>query len=116
MRIVSDFRKNVQEAAEGIILPPPPAAEVVNALNPNLRHGVIDKPDPHRVAELENLNAQIELDQEIERIRDIYSQSRILLYKIFFSALAKPKYLVNQYFFLFILKETQIVLLNYFIL
>jgi len=68
VRIVNDFRKNVQEAAEGIILPPPPADSVVNA-NPNIRHGVIDKPDPHKVAELENLNAQIELDEEIERIR-----------------------------------------------
>ena len=33
-----------------------------------------------------------------------------------FSALAKPKHLVNQYFFLFVLKETQIVLFIYFFL
>jgi len=68
VKIVSDFRKNVQEAAEDIIMPPPP--EDGNLLgNPNIRHGVIDKPDPHKAAELQNLNAQIELDTEIERIR-----------------------------------------------
>lgn len=77
VKIVSDFRKNIQDAAEGIILPPPPADSVVNA-NPNVRHGVIDKPDPHKVAELENLNAQIELDEEIERIRKNQQEKQVL--------------------------------------
>ena len=34
-----------------------------------VRHNVIDKPDPHKLQEIQNLNAQIELDEEIERIR-----------------------------------------------
>jgi len=67
VKIVNDLRAKVQEAAEGIILPPPPA-DLVGG-NPNIKHGVIDRPDPHQVKELANLNAQIELDEEIERIR-----------------------------------------------
>ena len=68
VKIVSDIRKNVQEAVEGIVLPPPPADSLIGG-NPNIKHGVIDRPDPHKLAELENLHAQIELDEEIERIR-----------------------------------------------
>ena len=69
VKIVSDLRKNVQEAVEGIVLPPPPAESFIGG-NPNIKHGVIDRPDPHKLAELENLHAQIELDEEIERIRN----------------------------------------------
>jgi len=83
VRIVSDFKKNVQEAAEGILLPPPPAKDAqVGPKNPNSRHGVIDKPDPRKLADQENLNAQVELDQEIERIRQNQEKQ----------VLAKPNY------------------------
>ena len=71
--VYEKFRKDVQEAAEGIILPPPPLGGVDQAdsvlNNPNVKHGVIDRPDPHKVMEKASLDAQIELDQEIERIR-----------------------------------------------
>ena len=73
VKVVYDqIRKDVQEAAEGIILPPPPLGEqqadsLVNP--PVVRHGVIDRPDPHKLMEKASLDAQIELDQEIERIR-----------------------------------------------
>ena len=33
------------------------------------RHGVIDKPDPHREDEVEKLKSRVELDDEIEQIR-----------------------------------------------
>lgn len=80
VKIVSDFKKNVQEAAEGILLPPPPAKDSqVGPVNPNQRHDVLDKPDPHKIAEAENLNAQVELDLEIERIRQ--SQEKLVLAK-----------------------------------
>jgi hypothetical protein len=78
VKVVYDqIRRDVQEAAEGIILPPPPIGEQAESLlgNPNVRHGVIDRPDPHKVMEKANLDAQIELDQEIERIR--YSDARL---------------------------------------
>ena len=33
------------------------------------RHGVIDKPDPHRAEELEHLKSRVDLDNEIEEIK-----------------------------------------------
>ena len=49
---MDDMRKQVQKAAEEIVLPPPPEPEAIAAaggkINPNIKHGVIDKPDPHR--------------------------------------------------------------------
>lgn len=82
VKVVYDqIRKDVQEAAEGIILPPPPLGEqqadsLVNP--PVVRHGVIDRPDPHKLMEKASLDAQIELDQEIERIRKNQEQQRVL--------------------------------------
>jgi hypothetical protein len=67
--VYEQIRKDVQEAAEGIILPPPLGEQIDSKVNPNIRHGVIDRPDPHKVMEKASLDAQIELDQEIERIR-----------------------------------------------
>jgi hypothetical protein len=69
--VYEKIRKDVQEVAEGIILPPPPLGEAAEhaLINPNIKHGVIDRPDPHKVMEKASLDAQIELDQEIERIR-----------------------------------------------
>lgn len=83
VKVVYDqIRKDVQEVAEGIILPPPPlgggAADKAVAVNPNIKHGVIDRPDPHKVMEKASLDAQIELDQEIERIRKNQEQQRVL--------------------------------------
>ena len=34
-----------------------------------LRHGVIDKPDPHRAEEVEHLKSRVDLDNEIEEIK-----------------------------------------------
>ena len=33
------------------------------------RHGVIDKPDPHRAEEVEHLKSRVDLDNEIEEIK-----------------------------------------------
>ena len=70
MKVVKDTLKN---EFENLILPPPPAdfgSELHNHANPNIRHGVIDKPvdDPHK-EERKQLEAAIGLDEEIERIR-----------------------------------------------
>lgn len=71
VKIVDEVRKKIQGAVEEIVLPPPPDMEALagGKINPNIKHGVLDKPDPHRVAEKENFQAQIELDEEIEKIR-----------------------------------------------
>lgn len=37
--------KELEKAGQDFIIPPPP---VESLDNPNIRHGVIDKPDPHR--------------------------------------------------------------------
>ena len=39
------------------------------ALRVYLRHGVIDKPDPHRAEEVEHLKSRVDLDNEIEEIK-----------------------------------------------
>ena len=39
--------KELQEAGQEFIIPPPPLDAMEN--NPNIRHGVIDRPDPHRI-------------------------------------------------------------------
>ena len=71
VKIVSDFKKQVNDAIESIIVPPPPAEKDKKNQNPNVRHNVIERPgeDPHREHEQRELNARIELDEEIERIR-----------------------------------------------
>ena len=50
----------VRESGADFIVPPPPPAVLDN---PNVRHGVIDRPDPHRVDDKARLLAQIEMDQ-----------------------------------------------------
>ena len=50
----------VRESGADFIMPPPPAAVLDN---PNVRHGVVDRPDPHRVDDKARLLAQIEMDQ-----------------------------------------------------
>ena len=48
----------MRESGADFIVPPPPVLD-----NPNVRHGVIDRPDPHRVDDKARLLAQIEMDQ-----------------------------------------------------
>eukprot|EP00092_Neocalanus_flemingeri_P032575 GFUD01035431.1.p1 GENE.GFUD01035431.1~~GFUD01035431.1.p1 ORF type:complete len:656 (+),score=150.26 GFUD01035431.1:141-2108(+) len=80
---VKVVRDKLQEQVENLILPPPPQdlGGEVN-INPNIRHGVIDKPDPHKLEEKAHLDAQIELDEEIKRIRKNQEQQ----------VLAKPNF------------------------
>ena len=67
VKVVRDLLK---EQAENLILPPPPAdLGGDNNVNPNIRLGVIDKPDHRKQEEKAVLDAQIELDEEIKRIR-----------------------------------------------
>jgi len=56
----------------GNLIRPPPPGDIggdKNNINPNIRHGVLDKPDPHKQEERAVLDAQIELDEEIKKIR-----------------------------------------------
>ena len=46
------------------------------------RHGVIDKPDPHRAEEVEHLKSRVDLDNEIEEIKKRQEQQVIMAYKI----------------------------------
>jgi len=80
---VKVVREKLQQQVENLILPPPPEdlQGDIN-INPNIRHGVIDKPDPHRAEEKAQLDAQIELDEEIKRIRKNQEQQ----------VLAKPNF------------------------
>lgn len=80
---VKVVRDKLQQQVENLILPPPPEdlQGDIN-INPNIRHGVIDKPDPHRAEEKAQLDAQIELDEEIKRIRKNQEQQ----------VLAKPNF------------------------
>ena len=72
VKVVSDLLK---EQAENLILPPPPAdLGDSNNINPNSRLGaVIDKPG-RKQEEKAILDAQIELDEEIKRIRQNQEQ------------------------------------------
>ena len=46
------------------------------------RHGVIDKPDPHRAEEVEHLKSRVDLDNEIEEIKKRQEQQVIMAFKI----------------------------------
>ena len=63
----------VQQAENvGNLIRPPPPGDIggdQNNINPNIRHGVLDKPDPRKQEERAVLDAQIELDEEIKKIR-----------------------------------------------
>ena len=65
-KLIVEQAKNV----ENLILPPPPGdiGGEHNNINPNIRHEVLDKPDRRR-EEKAQLDAQIELDDEIKKIR-----------------------------------------------
>ena len=67
-QLIAEQAKNV----ENLILPPPPgdSGGDQNNINPNIRHGVLDKPErDHKKQEKAFLDAQIELDDEIKKIR-----------------------------------------------
>ena len=46
------------------------------------RHGVIDKPDPHRAEEVEHLKSRVDLDNEIEEIKKRQEQQVRMACKI----------------------------------
>ena len=50
-------------------------------LRVHLRHGVIDKPDPHRAEEVEHLKSRVDLDNEIEEIKKRQEQQVKLILK-----------------------------------
>jgi len=67
VKVVQQF---LQEGVENMILPPPPEVEEEHSHhNPNIKHGVIDKPDPHLEEERRQLESRVGLDEEIERIK-----------------------------------------------
>jgi hypothetical protein len=43
-----------------------------------VRHGVLDRPDPHRVDDKARLLAQIEMDGEIQELRNRQQQKQVL--------------------------------------
>ncbi len=62
--------KGIQDVGRDLILPAPPihdpeSEDGDSALNPNLRHGVLDRPDPHKIEDKAKLLAQIELDNQV---------------------------------------------------
>jgi len=59
--------KGIQEAGRDLILPLPPLNEPQNdgLSRANFHHGVIDRPDPHKVEDKAKLLAQVELDAQV---------------------------------------------------
>ena len=83
---VKVIRDTLDGHAADLLLPPPPQdlrqEENVNIVNPNIRHGVIDIPDHHAEEDKSQFKAKLELDEEIERIRQNQEKN----------VLAKPNY------------------------
>jgi len=71
---VKVVQKILQEGVENMILPPPPEDERELHNNPNIKHGVIDKPDPHLEEQRRQLESRVGLDVEIERIKQRQEQ------------------------------------------
>jgi hypothetical protein len=66
--------KELQEAGRDLMLPAPPVDHEADRLgqhdlNFHGPHGVINKPDPHKVEDKAKLLAQIELDAQIDELR-----------------------------------------------
>jgi len=63
--------KGIQDVGRDLILPPPPLFDDSDGLELNVKqnfhHGVIDKPDPHKVEDKAKLLAQVELDREVKK-------------------------------------------------
>jgi len=58
--------KGIQEAGRDFMLPPPPIVDPQSdGANLNFHHGVIDRPDPHRLQDKAKLLAQVELDAQV---------------------------------------------------
>ncbi len=58
--------KEFRDAGREFMIPPPPLEHLDN---PNVRHGVLDRPDPHRVDDRARLMAQVDLDRDVEELR-----------------------------------------------
>ncbi len=74
--------KDLQAAGHEFMLPPPPVDNAAGAFdNPNVRHNVLDRPDPHKVDDRARLLAQIEMDEQIEELRLKHQQQQQVLPK-----------------------------------
>lgn len=72
MNRVYQVYKGLQDAGRDILLPAPPLDRDNNADHPDpnqFPHGVIDKPDPHKVEDRVRLLAQIEMDAQLNELR-----------------------------------------------
>ncbi|XP_059082590.1 mannosyl-oligosaccharide alpha-1,2-mannosidase IA-like [Tigriopus californicus] len=69
--------QELKNAGQDFIIPAPPRLDPAE-LNPNLRHGVIDRPDPHQAQDKARLLAQIEMDLEIKELRQKAAGQRVL--------------------------------------
>ena len=68
MNRVYKVYKDLQEAGRDILLPAPPLANH-GEIPGDFNHGVIDKPDPHKVEDRVRLLAQIEMDAQLSELR-----------------------------------------------
>ena len=73
MNRVYQVYKGLQDAGRDILLPAPPLDHHdsnSNVADPNqFRHGVLDRPDPHKIEDRVKLLAQIEMDAELNDLR-----------------------------------------------
>ena len=71
MNRVYQVYKGLQDAGREMLLPPPPLAHDPDHPDSNLiRHdGVIDRPDPHKVEDRVRLLAAIEMDDQLNQLR-----------------------------------------------
>ena len=73
MNRVYQVYKGLQDAGRDILLPAPPLASFDGQEGghvPNHGHGQIDRPDPHKVEDRIKLLANIEMDEDLIRLRE----------------------------------------------
>ena len=73
MNRVYQVYKGLQDAGRDILLPAPPLASHDGQEGghiPNHGHGQIDRPDPHKVEDRIKLLANIEMDEDLIRLRE----------------------------------------------
>lgn len=70
MNRVYQVYKGLQDAGRDILLPAPPLAHESDGHVPNHGHGQIDRPDPHKVEDRIKLLANIEMDEELIKLRE----------------------------------------------